>query len=446
MVANDSSLIKIINNYFSEDHVAAAHHLEQLPVEEALSLLFELQHQLAAKILSHLHTAFAAELVAKSDSEKMTPILSVANSETCASIFLSLPTAERERMLKSLSPELKEQIQEFLVFPEGSAGKAMRTDYAAFQPDTTVNQVITSLRAQVGKQIPPANLFVIDKDRVLIGVLSMRDLVIASGGTELGDIMAKGILSVEAFDDSHKALNILSGRGFTSVPVVDSRGRLLGVVRATGLLEDAEETAHEDLQKLFGVSKDERAFSPLLFSLRKRLPWLHVNLATAFLAASVVAFFEDTIAKITILAVYLPVVAGQGGNAGAQSLAVVMRGIVMREIPQQDSKRLIWKESCLGVVNGVVIGLVTALVAWFWQGNGYLGLVIGLAMIVNLTVAGLAGAAIPILMKKVGLDPAQSSSIILTTVTDVLGFFAFLGFAVIFQDFLITAPIPEVTT
>jgi magnesium transporter len=162
-----------------------------------------------------------------------------------------------------------------------------------------------------------------------------------------------------------------------------------------------------------------------------------VNLATAFLAAAVVALFEDIIAKITVLAVFLPVVAGQGGNAGAQSLAIVMRGLVMREIPKDKVKRLILKETWLGAVSGTVTGLVTALVAWAWDGNPWLGLVIGLAMIVNLLAAGMSGAAIPILMKTVGLDPAQCSSIILTTVTDVIGFFAFLGFAVVFQSHLI---------
>jgi magnesium transporter len=162
-----------------------------------------------------------------------------------------------------------------------------------------------------------------------------------------------------------------------------------------------------------------------------------VNLATAFLAAGVVSMFEDIIAKITVLAVFLPVVAGQGGNAGAQSLAIVMRGLVMREIPREKTMRLILKEGGLGVITGLITGLVTAVVAWLWQGNPFLGVVIGLGMVVNLFVAGLSGAAIPIVMKALGLDPAQCSSIILTTVTDVVGFFAFLGFAVIFQSYLV---------
>jgi magnesium transporter len=188
---------------------------------------------------------------------------------------------------------------------------------------------------------------------------------------------------------------------------------------------------------MFGAGGDERVFSSIVFSLKKRLPWLHINLATAFLAAGVVALFEGIIAKLTILAVFLPVVAGQGGNAGAQSLAVVMRGIVMREIPKGKIFSLIYKEGKIGAINGAIIGGVTALVAWVWNGSPYLGLVIGLGMLFNLFFAGISGASIPLLMKKIGIDPAQSSSIILTTVTDVMGFLAFLGFAVLFQNYLV---------
>ena len=203
------------------------------------------------------------------------------------------------------------------------------------------------------------------------------------------------------------------------------------------MLQGIQEEATKDLQKMFGAGGDERVFSSTLFSIKKRLPWLHVNLATAFLAAAVVALFEGMIAKLTILAVFLPVIAGQGGNAGAQSLAVVMRGLVMREISPDKTFSLILKECRLGAINGAVIGTVTAFIAWVWQGNPYFGLVIGLGMFINLIFAGLAGASIPILMKRLGWDPAQSSNIILTTVTDVLGFFAFLSLAVLFQNYLV---------
>jgi magnesium transporter len=227
-----------------------------------------------------------------------------------------------------------------------------------------------------------------------------------------------------------------SKRRYFAAPVIDSERRILGIIKAEQLIHGVQEEVVEDLQRMVGAGGDERTFSPVSYSLKKRLPWLHVNLLTAFLAAAVVALFEDLIARITVLAVFLPVVAGQGGNAGAQSLAVVMRGLVMREIPRSRVKELVLKESWMGAVSGATTGVVTAAVAWMWHGNPWLGLVIGLAMIVNLLAAGFSGAFIPIAMKAVGLDPAQCSSIILTTVTDVVGFFAFLGFAMLFQGHL----------
>jgi len=262
----------------------------------------------------------------------------------------------------------------------------------------------------------------------------MRDMLLADPEKKLEEIMRTELFSLHTFTDVEEAAAELSKRRYFAAPVVDGENHLLGIVRAENLMSEVQEDAIEDMQKIFGSSGHEKAFSSIGFALKNRLPWLHVNLLTAFMAASVVAFFEDIIAKITILAVFLPVVAGQGGNGGAQSLAIVMRGLVMREIPKKKSLQLIMKESLVGLIGGVVTGLVTAMIAWGWFGNPYLGRVVGLGMMVTMLAAGMAGSGIPLVMKRIGLDPAQCSNIILTTVTDVVGFFAFLGFAVIFKD------------
>ena len=237
--------------------------------------------------------------------------------------------------------------------------------------------------------------------------------------------------------DREEVGQLLAAQNYMAAPVIDAEKRLLGIVKSDQLIDQVQQEATEDLQKMFGAGGTERVDSPLGFSLKKRLPWLHINLLTAFVAASVVALFEDLIARITILAVFLPVVAGEGGNAGAQSLAIVMRGLVMREIPASRVRRLILKEGAVGLCNGLVIGGVTGLVAWLWHGNPVLGLVLMMAMIANLVAAALAGTLIPITMKALGFDPAQSSNIFLTTVTDVTGFFSFLGFALLFQHYLV---------
>lgn len=426
--------LPLVLSFVREDPAAAAHHIDTLDEEHALRVLESLSQKDLTSVLAHLDPTFASKLVLAVAPDRIVPLLERGGGDICASVLLTLPEAKRAAFLESMSAELRQQVREVLAFPADSAGRAMNTDYTSFRPDHTVEHVVSKLRARAGTRRAPSNVFVVDAGGKLCGVISMRDLVIASPETTLESLMSSTVLTVGPFDTRKQAFEILSGKGFTSLPVVDSQGRMLGVVRATNLLADAQESAAQDIQKLFGVPKDEVTFSPISLSLRKRLPWLHINLATAFAAAAVVAMFEGIIAKITVLAIYLPVVAGQGGNAGAQSLAVVMRGLVMREIPPHAVRRMLTKEGLIGVVNGAVVGLVTALIAWMWNGQPYLGLVIGLAMIVNLTVAGIAGAAIPITMKRLGLDPAQSSSIVLTTVTDVVGFFAFLGFAVVFQN------------
>jgi magnesium transporter len=323
------------------------------------------------------------------------------------------------------------------MYPKDSAGSIMTTEFLAFHLDIKVEDAIQKIRSLVHRKTNASYVYVIDTENHLVGVLNMRDLLIAESDATLESVMRKEIFSVNAFTDREEIANELSKRKFFAVPVVDNQEHLLGIVKADQLINQVQAEATEDLQKMFGAGGDERAFSHIGFSLRKRLPWLHINLATAFLAASVVALFEDMIAKITVLAVFLPVVAGQGGNAGSQSLAVVMRGLVMREIAPNEVRTLIMKEAKIGFLNGLIIGLVTAFIAWIWKGNPFLGIVIGLAMIVNLVAAGLSGALIPLTMKSLGLDPAQSSSIVLTTITDVVGFFSFLGFAVLFQNFLV---------
>jgi magnesium transporter len=234
---------------------------------------------------------------------------------------------------------------------------------------------------------------------------------------------------VNAMAPREEVVEILDERRLTDLPVVDIDGRLIGVVRYRNLMAAAEDEATVALQTMVGVSKDERALSKVSFAVRKRLPWLHINLATAFLAAAVVGLFESTIAQYTALAVLLPVVAGQSGNTGAQALAVTMRGLALREIRTRHWPRVVFKELSAGFWNGVAVALTTALGVWIWSGSTGLALIIGLSMILSMVIAGMAGSAIPILLTVLGQDPAQSSSIVLTTITDVAGFFSFLGIA-----------------
>jgi magnesium transporter len=222
----------------------------------------------------------------------------------------------------------------------------------------------------------------------------------------------------------------------TDLPVLDIDGRLVGAVRYRNLIAAAEDEATAALQTMVGVSKDERALSTVGFAVRRRLPWLHINLATAFLAATVVGLFESTIAQFTALAVLLPVVAGQSGNTGAQALAVTMRGLALREIRARHWPRVVFKEASAGFWNGLAVAVTTSAGVWVWSQSPGLAGIIGISMVLSMVIAGVAGAAIPILLTVAGQDPAQSSSIVLTTITDVAGFFSFLGIATLLMGYI----------
>ena len=430
-------LLPLVQGYIERDPLTAAYVLQTMDEAQAVGILKALPTKLCAQVFPYLQVSYAAAMFREIPAETFNPIVERLKSEQTAAILLALKPEERTTLLDRLPEKAKRQIQDILMYPENSAGRLMSTDFLAFHRNVKVKEAVQRLRTLAHKHAPLSYAYVVDDEHHLVGVLNMRDLLLSPADVTLESIMKKEIFSIDGFTDREVVGRELSKRHFFAAPVVDSEQRLVGIVTSDQLIGDVQEEATEDILKMVGAGGDERTFSPVLYSVRMRLPWLLVNLATAFLAAWVVSLFEGLIAKVTVLAVFLPVVAGQGGNAGAQSLAVVIRGLVMREIQGTNALRLIGKEVLVGAANGLACGLVTGLIAWWWHGNPYLGLVIGLGMIVNLIAAGFAGATIPIFMKRCGFDPAQSSTIFQTTVTDVVGFLAFLGFAVIFKRFLL---------
>ncbi|MEK7857582.1 MAG: magnesium transporter [Elusimicrobiota bacterium] len=426
----------MLRRFIDIDAQQAALSLEAQSPAAAASLLRELGIPASAACLQHTQLAFTAQVLETLLPEPASSILGRMSPDRVADVFRSMSDAARQASVGALTPELKTQVQEILSYPEDSAGRIMKTDVAAFHKDLKVKEVIARLRAQ--KRFNTYTYVVGDNNK-LVGVLNMRDLILADASATVESIMRTEVFSVAAFTDREEIMHQVSGKNLISIPVIDPQGRLIGAIRSEDLLESSHEEATEDLQMLFGASGEERVFSPLGFKVGRRLPWLTVNLGTAFIAAAVVSHFEPIIGRVAVLAVFLPVVAGQGGNAGIQTLSVVLRALVMREVRPKDdvAVRLILTEVGVGLANGVAIGVVTALAAWLWKGNPYLGLVVGLAMVVNMVAAGLAGAGIPLMMKRLGFDPAQSSGIFLTTVTDVVGFFAFLGLATMLEGRLL---------
>jgi magnesium transporter len=274
-------------------------------------------------------------------------------------------------------------------------------------------------------------LYLVDHDRHLLAAVDILDLMLADSGATLESIAKPVRTEVSPFDSREIVADRLTEFNLEVLPVIDVNRRLIGVIRHNALIRALQENAIADLQRMVGAGRDERALSSSWLAVRKRLPWMEINLMTAFLAASVVGLFENTIAKFTALAVLLPVVAGQSGNAGAQALAVTMRGLALREITIRNWLPVVFKETQVGFMNGVVIAATTAAGVYVWSRSAGLSLVISVAMVISMIAAGIAGALIPILLTRLGQDPAQSSSIILTTVTDVAGFMSFLGIATI---------------
>lgn len=426
----------LMKTFFEKHPEEAARSLEALPHHEALSILLALPGEAACAAVEFLTPHVASVLFDTCTPEQAKPFLENVDPKRMADILLGLTVEKRNRFLAVLDSSQARTLATLLTYPPETAGGMMSPGATALKKELTVAEAIRAIRS-LGKRKSLYYVYVTDAQNRLLGVLAMRDLILADPQTPIESVMMKEVLSVPAHLDREEVVKLAAKRRYLSIPVVDAEDRLLGIIHSEDLVEAAEEEASEDMQKMVGAGGDEEALSSLGFSIKKRLPWLHVNLVTAFLAAAVVGLFENTIARITTLAVFLPVVAGQGGNTGAQTLAVVIRGLALGQIEKALAWRVLFKEACLGIVNGIVVGLVTGVVGYLWEGNPYFGLVIGLAMVMNMAIACVSGAGIPMVMRAVGWDPAQSSSIILTTVTDVVGFFSFLGLATFFQHLLI---------
>ncbi|MCL4810599.1 MAG: magnesium transporter, partial [Thermoanaerobaculia bacterium] len=304
----------------------------------------------------------------------------------------------------------------------------------ALRPRITAAEALARLRDLGHKSI--SRIFLVDPAEVLVGSVRVRDLAVAEPSARLQELMVEGPAGVPVTADREEVSEVLERERVASLPVVDFEGRLVGVLAYDVLIDAARDDATVDMQAMVGAGREERALSPIRFAVKKRLPWLQVNLLTAFLAASVVGLFESTIASFTALAVLLPVVAGQSGNTGAQALAVTMRGLALREIRARQWLRVCMKESGVALLNGLAVALTTSLAVFLWSRSIGLALVIGSSMVISMVVAGLSGAATPMALTALGQDPAQSSSIILTTVTDVVGFFSFLGIATLLSRML----------
>ena len=435
MIANpDIAASTLAEDFISRFPAEAVAQLQAMPSGEVASLLVSLSPEVGARALNRLRSDTAAEVVRHFDSEEQRTLLGAADPVRVAAVMARFAESERAKVLSALDEPNAKEISDLLKYPGDSAGALMDPRVPMMGTEHLVSEALDALRQQRDRRV--VSVYVVDAEGVYVGRVPLQELAIAEPTDSLVDLITDPPVSVQATASQAEVVDLLESHRILALPVVDFAGRLVGYIPNRSLLEAVENRATADIQRMVGASSEERALSPVGFAVRKRLPWLEVNLLTAFLAASVVGLFEGTIARFTALAVLLPVVAGQSGNTGAQALAVTMRGLALREVRTRQWLRVVSKEGRVAFLNGIAVALSTAAAVFLWSRSAGLTLVIGVSMVLSMVAAGLSGAAIPMVLTALRQDPAQSSSIILTTVTDVVGFFSFLGIATLLSGML----------
>lgn len=386
----------------------------ELPLEVASSALAEMEvAEHPEEVLWALGPDYAAELVDE------------LPSDDAAGIIRELPLEEREAVLSEV--EDRAEVEQVLKYPEDSAGGLMTTTVVAVSERASLAEAIEQIRRQSAEDEQLFQVYAVAADGRLTGILPIARLIVSSPERRVRDVMEPAAAVVRPEQDQEQVARLMARYNLAAVPVVDQAGRLLGRVTFDDVVDVVEAETTEDLLKFGGVNPGEDLAAPWTGAVKSRLPWLYVNLLTAFLAGAVVYLFQNTISRVVALAVWMPIIAGMGGNAGTQALAVTVRRLALRLLPAKRAMAVIRKEAVVGAVNGFANGAVVAVVAWAIGEGWLLGLVVLLAMWGNLVVAGFAGAFIPILLERLGVDPAIASSIFVTTFTDVCGFILLLG-------------------
>ncbi len=395
--------------------------------EQREPILRALSPEELADILEHLSAEPRLQLVERIDPPRLGPLLDLAPDDVATDVIQQLPPERARAVLPFMTHRAR--IERLLVHEEDSAGGRMVPDILALRGDWTADEAIRFLRTQKPDVEQPYYLYVVDAGRRLEGVASLRQLIIADPEARVADFMDREVIGVEAGTDQEEAARKMRHYDLLALPVVDELGRLVGVLTADDVLDVQVEEATEDMFKMAGLAEHESIFRPVRKSAPERLGWLTVNLLTAFLAAAAVSLFESTIAQVAALAVFMPVIAGMGGNAGIQTITLVVRSLALGEIDLKDAGRVLRREILLSVINGVALGIVVGVAAWLWKGNVWLGVVAGVAMLVNIANAVLVGVLVPLAFTALRIVPARAAGGVVTTFTDVIGFLIFLGFA-----------------
>src|SRR5687767_1742719 len=435
-VGATANLLNLLQKQHPADLAQVFKELADRDRDASFNLLADRHGRLAMEALSELGPEVGAQLLATRSAEDIARLAQEIPSDDAAALIDHLPEDLSAAVLDLMRPKESGVVENLLEYAERTAGRIMNPHVFALSEDMTVGEAITELQSNRDVEMV-FYLYVVDERTHLVGVVSLRRLLLVSPETPLKRIMTADLISARVDMDQEEVARQVAAYNLLAIPVVDEENKLVGIITVDDVIDVIKDEATEDIYRLAGVAGDERAFTPAGESLRKRLPWLGINLVTAFMATLVVALFEGTIGLFPVLAVFMPVVAGMGGNAGMQTLTVIVRGLALGELTWRNSRRALVKEAAVGIGNGSVLGVVAALVVGALRGNLMVGAVLGMAMIINLFVAATAGTLVPLGLRAANVDPALASSVFITTMTDMIGFFSFLGLATVFSRYLV---------
>lgn len=398
----------------------------ELP-EDKLRLFNALEAAQASETARKCGEVTRAILVGQLPDSRLSAIIENLDTDDAADLIGELPEERQRTLLQRTSPEHRREVAELLTYEDDSAGGIMKTEVAAVRSGTTVREITEYLRSRAEVFHDIHNVFVTDYSGSLIGSASLRDLMLAADSKSVDDIMDADCVSVVADVDQEEVAHLFEKYELLSIPVVDTNGHLVGRITVDDIVDVIEEEATEDILRLAGVAAETVAIDGTAQGIRSRLPWLTLNLFTATLSAYTIALFEGTIQSVAIAAAFMTIVASQGGNAGVQTMALVVRGLAIGEFEPRQLIRIVRRELLIACANGLVLGSISGIAVFLWRGDPQLAVILAGAMMANFLIAAILGTLVPLGLKALDVDPAISSSVLVTAGTDILGFFIFLG-------------------
>ena len=404
-------------------------------IRTCVDLLFK--HRRAAPMLIDLPQEIRPSVIEALTDERLAQVLGRVELDDILDLLESVAEERCEAVRELLPADIQAELRHAELYPERSAGRAMTTSYVALDEKMSAQEAIESIRSEGDAADSILYLYVVDDLKHLRGVVPIRRLVASPASRACADLMIPDPISIQPEADQEEVAQLVARYDLLAVPVTDIDGTMLGVITVDDVIDVIQEEATEDMYHLAGLSDEDRVFTSARRSILKRLPWTLVNLVTVFLAAQVVGLFERTLEQLVPLAVFLPIVAGMGGNGGIQTLTIITRAIALGEIEFSSGLRAVFKEAGVGLVMGAVAGAASAAFAWLWMGNATLGFVLFCALVVTMMAASLLGAAVPLTLKALRMDPAVGSGPLVIFVTDAVGFFTFLGIATLLIDRLV---------